>query len=94
MTTTPVRPDGTIPVEVSWEYQLTTPGSPDWVEVTDIVDGIVQVRGLYNTIAAWEVPISRFDDLMVSYIVGGYILTTEDLLFDITSEDGDDLVGK
>lgn len=94
MTTTTVRQDNIIPIEVSWEYQLITPLSTNWVEVDDIVGTGVRVVGLNNTVAAWVMPSYKFDDIVVSYKEGGMFLITEDGLFDITTEDDYDVLGK
>jgi hypothetical protein len=81
----------TTPVEISWEYQLPTYISSDWVEITDIVRGTVYVRGLHGGIAGWSCPRWKFSDLVVSYKVGGLILQTADG-FNIADENDVDLL--
>lgn len=83
----------TLPINVSWKYQLPTPVTTDWIEVTSIEDGMVTVKGIYGDIAAWSTPTWKFPDLVVSYEEGGYFLLTEDDLYTLSTEDGDELLG-
>lgn len=88
----------TLPIEPGWQYWVSpNVASNNWVEV-DRIEGygrrtIVYATGLHNTSADWAVQKYRFDDLVVAYIVGGFFLITEDELFDITDEQGADLLG-
>ena len=82
-----------IPVEVSWRYQLPTSIVQDWVQIASIQDGMVAVSGLYGDIAAWSTPTWKFESLIVDYEEGGYLLQTEDDLYILSTEDGLELLG-
>ncbi len=88
-----VRADNSIPINVGWHYHITPGGaSANWVEVTDIVNNKIYVRGLDNTIAEWTVPKWKFDDLVSEYQVTGYYILTEDGLYILGDEEDDDLL--
>lgn len=82
-----------MPIEVSWRYQLPTSVVTDWVTVVSTEDGMVSVEGLYGDKAAWSVPAWKFEGLVVNYEEGGYLLQTEDDLYILATEDGLELLG-
>ena len=66
-----IRPDNAIPLVVGWEYNIT-PGeaSMQWVRIVALTDKNVYTEGIDNTIADWEIPIWKFDDLVKGYKEG------------------------
>lgn len=88
-----MQPNNTMPINIGWYYKLYPETSTNWVEVIDIADGYVYVRGVEDTIAAWHVPTWKFDDLIAEYMERGAFLETEDELFLIAAEDGSELLG-
>lgn len=63
-----MQPNDTMPIVVGWWYKLYPETSDSWVEVIAIVDGYVYVRGVEETIADWNTPDWKFDDLMCDYM--------------------------
>lgn len=88
-----MQPNDTMPINVGWYYKLYPETSTNWVEVIDIRDRYVYVRGVNDTIAAWSTPIWKFDDLICEYMERGNFIETEDDLFLIADESGDELLG-
>lgn len=88
-----MKVNDSMPINVGWYYQMYPEQSSNWVEVIAIEDGMVTVRGREDTIAAWSVPIWKFDDLVVAYMIKGSFIETEDELFILAAEDGTDLLG-
>ena len=82
-----------IPIVVGWHYRMYPANSSNWVEVVSVADREVTVRGLENTIAAWSVPVWKFNDLIVDYKVRGSLILTESGFFILESESGLDLLG-
>ena len=93
--TAAIRPDNAVPLAIGWEYNIT-PGeaSMQWVRIVELTNKNVYTEGVDNTIADWEIPIWKFDDLVKGWRDKGYVLWTEDLLFYLATEDGDPLVGR
>lgn len=88
----PLHVDNAVPIELSWRYQLYTLQSSNWVEIIDIRNGKVYVEGIAPTIADWNTPIWKFDDLVVAWEVGGYFISTEHGDYDLGTEDDRDLI--
>lgn len=90
MATKPVRPDNSIPIEIGNKYAVK-PGAMagDWLEIVDIQNGYVWAKGLENHIAAWIVPVWKFDDLVQEYTEGAYVLETENSLFQLATENNE-----
>lgn len=59
--------NNTIPLVVGYEYQLGT--SDVWVQIWQIVNGVVYARGVPPTQADIREPTWKFDDLVGAYVV-------------------------
>lgn len=93
MAAVPVKSNNSVPINVGWWYNLTPDeASSNWVEITVLTSKNVTVTGLDKTIAEWTVPRWKFDDLVSEYQVTGYYILTEDGLYILGDEDGDDLL--
>lgn len=84
-----VGPNNNIPLVVGGQYELT-PGeaSTDWVIVTKLTTRDVYAKGVDDNVADLIVPIWKFDDLIVNYIVNGILYNKNDYLYDILTQDG------
>ena len=88
-----MKVNDSMPINVGWYYQMYPEESSNWVEVISIADGMVTVRGREDTIAAWSVPTWKFDDLIVAYMIKGSFIETEDDVYLLADESGNDLLG-
>lgn len=62
------RKNDYIPLEVGGQYKLSSAGGGQWVEIVSISNsGMIGVRGIDSTIAAWELPAWHFDDVIAEY---------------------------
>lgn len=82
-----------VPLVVGGQY-LLTPGvaSNDWVVITSIGTKNVMAVGIGNNEADFTIPKSKFDDLVVEYIIDGMTYSRVDGVYQLVTDDGSLLV--